>query len=164
MLSGDQPYTHKWTVFVRGAHNEDLSFVIKRVQFKLHETYPNPIRITLSKFYAFFLRFLSFLFAFRPDRARHSKDVDYPPFEISETGWGEFEIPIKIYFSTGERGITVNHLLKLHPLSGPDPTSLEPIVFARYDEMVSCGLYAVLRELAPEKHSCDADHARDAAV
>ena len=50
-------------------HNEDLSIFIKKVHFKLHDSYGNCNR-TVSKM----------------------------PYEVSETGWGEFEIVIKIYF------------------------------------------------------------------
>lgn len=36
---------------------------------------------------------------------------------MTETGWGEFELQIRIYFTqeTGEKVLTFNHLLKLHP-------------------------------------------------
>jgi YEATS domain-containing protein 4 len=47
-------HTHRWTVAVRSAASEpdsdivggadDLSYFIKRVTFKLHDTYPNPTR------------------------------------------------------------------------------------------------------------------------
>ena len=56
-------HTHIWTIFVRGPQNEDISYFIKKVVFKLHDTYPNATRT-----------------------------VDAPPFELTETGWGEFEI------------------------------------------------------------------------
>lgn len=61
--------SHKWTVYVRGASNEDLSAVIKRVVFLLHPSFNNPTRV-----------------------------VDQPPFELSECGWGEFEIGISLFF------------------------------------------------------------------
>ncbi|KAG8218897.1 yeats family protein [Butyriboletus roseoflavus] len=91
-------HTHRWTVALRAAASEpdsdavggadDLGYFIKRVTFKLHETYSNP-----------------------------SRNVDKPPFEVSETGWGEFEIQIRINFVTesGEKVITLYHHLKLHP-------------------------------------------------
>jgi YEATS domain-containing protein 4 len=43
--------------------------------------------------------------------------IEKPPFEVSETGWGEFEIQIKIFFvaEAAEKVISVSHLLKLHP-------------------------------------------------
>ena len=44
--ASDADHTHKWTVMVKGLNNEDLSYYIKKVVFKLHETYPNPLRST----------------------------------------------------------------------------------------------------------------------
>lgn len=47
-------HTHRWTVAVRSATSapdsdivggaDDLGYFIKRVTFKLHDTYPNPTR------------------------------------------------------------------------------------------------------------------------
>lgn len=62
-------HTHQWTVYVKPYANEDMSAYIKKVHFKLHESYANPNRI-----------------------------IAKPPYELTETGWGEFEIVIKIYF------------------------------------------------------------------
>ncbi|CAL8143787.1 unnamed protein product [Orchesella dallaii] len=104
-------HTHQWTVFLRPYLNEDYSAFIKKVHFKLHDSYPNPNRI-----------------------------VTKPPFEITETGWGEFEIVIKIYFvDTVERPVTIYHLLRLFETS-KDPTA-PPIVKKHissevYDEIV----------------------------
>ncbi|MBW0503130.1 hypothetical protein O181_042845 [Austropuccinia psidii MF-1] len=66
---------------------DDLSYFIRKVSFKLHDSYPNPLRV-----------------------------IDKPPFEVNETGWGEFVIYIKIYFvsESGEKAIQVQHSLKLH--------------------------------------------------
>ncbi|KAF5463004.1 hypothetical protein F2P56_018960, partial [Juglans regia] len=61
--------SHKWTVYVRGATNEDLGVVIKRVVFQLHPSFNNPTRV-----------------------------LESPPFELSECGWGEFEIGISLFF------------------------------------------------------------------
>lgn len=41
-----EEHSHRWTVYVRGAHNEDLSYFIKRVTFQLYQTYENPNRGT----------------------------------------------------------------------------------------------------------------------
>lgn len=67
---------------------DDISHFIKRVQFKLHDTYPQPTR-----------------------------NIDKPPFQVTETGWGEFEIQIKIFFvpEANEKPISLFHHLKLHP-------------------------------------------------
>ena len=69
-------------------NKDDISHFIKRVQFKLHETYSQPTR-----------------------------NVDKFPFHITETGWGEFEIQIKIFFvaEANEKPLTLFHHLKLHP-------------------------------------------------
>lgn len=40
----DSDHTHRWTVYVRGFHDEDISKYIKRVIFRLHESFPNPSR------------------------------------------------------------------------------------------------------------------------
>ena len=67
-------------------------------------------------------------------------DVDPPPFSVTETGWGEFEIQIKIFFvpEAGEKPLTVLHHLKLHPWAPPAPGEpLPPAVHSwQYDEIV----------------------------
>ncbi|KAL2906758.1 Transcription initiation factor TFIID subunit 14b [Bienertia sinuspersici] len=102
--------SHKWTVYVRGATNEDLSAVVKRVVFQLHPSFNNPIRV-----------------------------IDTPPFELSECGWGEFEIAIALYFHSDacERKLDLFHHLKLYPTeqSGPQSTK-KPVVVESYDEIV----------------------------
>ncbi|KAF8165693.1 yeats family protein [Crassisporium funariophilum] len=121
-------HTHKWTVAVRSAASapdsdqvggaDDLSYFIKRVTFKLHDTYANP-----------------------------SRNIDKPPFEVSETGWGEFEIQIRITFvpESGEKAMTLYHHLKLHPWTATGDPEIPPIEVAikhgpvhswQYDEVV----------------------------
>ncbi|KAL1924965.1 uncharacterized protein VTP21DRAFT_4619 [Calcarisporiella thermophila] len=112
----DPDHTHKWTVSVRGANNEDISHFVKKVVFKLHETYPNATRV-----------------------------IESSPFELSETGWGEFEIVIKIYFNplSGEKPVTLYHHLRLHPytedalLAGQNSIQkMKSVVSYNYDEIV----------------------------
>ncbi|KAI4461366.1 protein af-9 [Holotrichia oblita] len=55
-------HTHQWTVYVKPYHNEDMSAYVKKVHFKLHESYANQNRIVVK-----------------------------PPYEISETG-GTMEV------------------------------------------------------------------------
>ncbi|KAL1734418.1 yeats family-domain-containing protein [Schizophyllum commune] len=121
-------HTHKWTVAVRSAASapgsdivggaDDLSYFIRRVTFKLHDTYVNPTR-----------------------------SVEKPPFELTETGWGEFEILIRITFVTeaGEKAMQLYHHLKLHPWPAPGEPEIPPLEVARahgpvhswqYDEIV----------------------------
>lgn len=101
-------HTHVWTIFLRGLENEDVSYYIKQVVFKLHDTYPNPTRI-----------------------------VTAPPFELTETGWGEFDIGIKIHFvdAANEKVLNFYHRLRLHPYDMSKP-SQEEIESVFYDEIV----------------------------
>lgn len=45
-------HTHSWEVFVKGVDGTDITYWLKRVQFKLHDTIPNPVR---SRFFLSFL-------------------------------------------------------------------------------------------------------------
>nr|GMC66146.1 transcription initiation factor TFIID subunit 14B-like [Ipomoea batatas] len=102
--------SHKWTVYVRGATNEDLSVIIKRAVFQLHPSFNNPVRV-----------------------------VESPPFEVSECGWGEFEIGISLYFhnDVSEKKLDLYHPLKLYSENEPGPLSTKkPVVMENYDEIV----------------------------
>ncbi|XP_026747692.1 YEATS domain-containing protein 4 [Trichoplusia ni] len=105
-------HTHQWTVYVKPYANEDMSAYIKKVHFKLHESYANPNRI-----------------------------IAKPPYELTETGWGEFEIVIKIYFhDPNERPVTLYHILKLFqsPVTegGAPPVVGRALVSESYEEIV----------------------------
>ncbi|KAF9890879.1 NuA4 histone H4 acetyltransferase complex and the SWR1 complex subunit [Aspergillus nanangensis] len=105
-------HTHSWRVFVKGVNGEDISYWLKKVQFKLHETYAQNVRT-----------------------------IEQPPFEVTETGWGEFEIQVKLYFvpESGEKPQTLWHSLKLHPY-GPNAEEIrerrEVVISQNYEEIV----------------------------
>lgn len=147
-MSADPLHTHKWTVAVRSAASnplpshvfddngavlpaatpttstgaaagtrgrdtetdfhkhvggkDDISHFIRRVQFKLHDSFPQPVRT-----------------------------FDRPPYQVSETGWGEFEIQIKIWWAaeSGEKPLQTFHYLKLHPWH-PLPVSAAEVAAA----------------------------------
>ncbi|KAA6411757.1 MAG: histone acetyltransferase subunit (Yaf9) [Lasallia pustulata] len=105
-------HTHQWTVYVRGVDGEDISYWLKKVQFKLHETYTNSLRT-----------------------------IEAPPFEVTETGWGEFEVSIKLHFipEANEKAQTMWHALKLHPY-GPDADGQrerrEAVLSQNYEEII----------------------------
>ncbi|KAB2603263.1 transcription initiation factor TFIID subunit 14b-like [Pyrus ussuriensis x Pyrus communis] len=102
--------SHKWTVYVRGATNEDLGVVIKRAVFQLHSSFNNPTRV-----------------------------VESPPFELSECGWGEFEIAITLFFHSDvcDKPLNLFHHLKLYPADESGPMSTKkPVVVESYDEIV----------------------------
>ncbi|KAF8528828.1 yeats family protein [Hysterangium stoloniferum] len=129
--SKNPDHTFRWTVAVRSpttaADNsadavggaDDLSYFIKRVTFKLHDTYPTP-----------------------------NRNLDKPPYEVTETGWGEFEIGIRITFiqESGEKALSLHHHLKLHqwgpdggptdPTAPPPPPSPHAVHSWQYDEIV----------------------------
>ena len=65
----DEYHTHEWTLFLRGPNNEDLSGVISKVVFQLHASFAQPLR-----------------------------EIETPPFTVTEKGWGEFEAQIKIFW------------------------------------------------------------------
>ncbi|KAM7265207.1 hypothetical protein ACFE04_002890 [Oxalis oulophora] len=102
--------SHKWTVYVRGATNEDLGAVVSRVVFQLHPSFNNPTRV-----------------------------IETPPFEVSESGWGEFEIAITLFFHNDvcDKQVDLYHHLKLYPEdeSGPQSTK-KPVVVETYNEVV----------------------------
>uniref|UniRef100_A0A6G1S6H0 YEATS domain-containing protein 4 n=1 Tax=Aceria tosichella TaxID=561515 RepID=A0A6G1S6H0_9ACAR len=107
-------HTHEWTCYLRPYKNEDMNYV-KKISFKLHESYgPNSEKTLLA-----------------------------PPFEVKETGWGEFEVIIKIYFvDPNERPVTIYHNLKLfehdqnNPGGPPKIDKTKTIVSEHYDEIV----------------------------
>ena len=67
--------------------------------------------------------------------------IEEPPFEVTETGWGEFEIQIKIFFQpeASEKPLTLFHFLHLHPY-GPNKEEEKEqgatIEAYQYDEIV----------------------------
>ncbi|KAG6004185.1 NuA4 histone H4 acetyltransferase complex and the SWR1 complex subunit [Claviceps maximensis] len=84
-------HTHSWEVFVKGLEDTDITYWVRRVQFKLHESIPNYVRMVEGE----------------PGK----------PFTVKETGWGEFDITIKLYYvnDSGEKPQTLYHYLRLHP-------------------------------------------------
>lgn len=97
---------------MKGVNGEDVSYWLRKVQFKLHETYAHSVRT-----------------------------IEQPPFEVTETGWGEFEIQIKLYFvpESTEKPQTLWHSLKLHPY-GDDIEGKrerrEKVVSQNYEEVI----------------------------
>ncbi|CAK9782393.1 hypothetical protein CC85DRAFT_279817 [Cutaneotrichosporon oleaginosum] len=112
-------HTHRWTVFLTSAATpvptktgqsstdvapvemdkdylpggaDDMTYMIKRVVFRLHETYPNPNRM-----------------------------CEKPPYKVTETGWGEFTVNIKVTFvpEASEKALSLQHPIKLHHWGEP---------------------------------------------
>lgn len=103
-------HTHQWNVYLKPYENEDMSVYVKRVHFKLHESYAEPNRVCHA-----------------------------PPYGVTETGWGEFEVVIKIFFQdSNERPVTIYHFLKLfdREKDGNVKMGSDPVTSESYDELV----------------------------
>ena len=110
----ENKHTHKWTCYLKPYKNEDMSYV-KKISFKLHESYGQQAEQVMTQ----------------------------PPYEIEETGWGEFEVIIRIHFvDPNERAVTIYHHLKLfehdpnNPTAPPKIDKTKTIVSEHYDEIV----------------------------
>ena len=83
-------HTKGWKVYVRPLPNgPDMTTWLKKVQFKLHHTYTDA-----------------------------SRTIEAPgPFEVQETGYGEFGVEIRLYFAqeAGEKAVYREHYLCLAP-------------------------------------------------
>ena len=106
-------HTHQWTVYVRGVDDADITHWLRKVQFKLHETYAQSQRMKEA-----------------PDQ-----------FEVTETGWGEFEIGIKLFFppESGEKSQSIYHQLKLHHFGEDKEAAKErgdPVISQLYEEVI----------------------------
>jgi len=80
--------THKWMLYVRGdKENPDLSDVLDRVKFLIHQSYhPNNL-----------------------------VEVSKSPFQLTRRGWGEFTARIQLFFKNEKinKPVSVLHDLKL---------------------------------------------------
>jgi len=62
-------YTHEWKVYLRGPGNSDVSAFVRHVIFHLHPSFALPERV-----------------------------ISDPPFEVTEVGWGDFDIQTVVHF------------------------------------------------------------------
>lgn len=99
--------SHKWTVYMRSPSGEDLQHVLKKVTFVLHESFTNPKR-----------------------------DIEFPPYELTEVGWGEFDIIVTLHFKDDvqEAPLELYHRLKLYDDAGV-ANPKKPVVQEVYDEV-----------------------------
>lgn len=104
---GTETRSHRWTVYLRPVDIVDISHFIKHVEFVLHESFDPQTR----------------------------RVVDMP-FEISEYGWGEFDIVIRVFFQDAtEKVVEFFHPLRLFAENSSEP-SKKPVVSEFYDEIV----------------------------
>lgn len=82
-----EDHTKRWTVYVRQPEGDPaLTTWLNKVQFKIFNTYENPLRT-----------------------------CENPPYEVTETGWGGFTIDIRLHFQpiSGEKAQYRQHFLQL---------------------------------------------------
>lgn len=104
---GTEARSHHWTVYLRPVNNADISHFIHHVDFVLHESFNPQVR-----------------------------RVTEMPYEVSEYGWGEFEIIIRVFFNdTAEKPVDLYHPLRLFVERTEEPT-LDPVISEFYDEIV----------------------------
>ena len=101
--------THKWTLYIRGPNHEDLSSAIAKVIFHLHPSFAQPVR-----------------------------EFTKPPYEVTERGWGEFDVTIRVFWRDDkEKPLVLTTPLKLYATPGvTDIKDGEPVIHETYDEIV----------------------------
>jgi YEATS domain-containing protein 4 len=91
---------------------QDLSFMIKKVEFQIHESFPE-----------------------------HLITIEESPFEIHNAGYGAFPITITIYFQDPyERPLEYTHWLKISADEVTENVrsqqkKLAPVIFEKYNEV-----------------------------
>lgn len=105
---GTQERSHTWTVYLRPLDIVDMSHFIRHVDFVLHESFsPQTRRVTEM------------------------------PYEVSEYGWGEFDVVIRVFFhDTNEKPVDFYHPLVLFDEKTPGEPSEKPVIKEHYDEIV----------------------------
>jgi len=89
VLKSGVTHTHNWHLLIKAADGGNCECYLEKVVFVLHNTFDNPMR-----------------------------NVSRPPFEIKETGYCSFTLPIDLYFKTQDkhfRKTRVNYELILQP-------------------------------------------------
>lgn len=125
----DESATHRWTLYVRGANGENLSYFVSKVVFFLHESFAQSVRtITGNISICFFLHgYIS-----------NNMITIEPPYEVTEAGWGEFDTRIRLYFKDPlQDPVEIVYPLKLYPANNVQPVVKKPVVYEIYDEVLT---------------------------
>ncbi|GAB7362794.1 hypothetical protein MBLNU230_g3097t1 [Neophaeotheca triangularis] len=98
--SPPEGHTKGWKVYIRPLPNgPDITTWLRKVQFKLHHTYPDP-----------------------------SRTVEAPgPYEVLESGYGEFNVEMRLYFpgEAGEKACYREHYLILSAYGPPEQQEMQ---------------------------------------
>ncbi|ESO92345.1 hypothetical protein LOTGIDRAFT_121028 [Lottia gigantea] len=100
-------YTHDWTVFVRGPEGSKIQHYVEKVVFQLHESFSKPKRV-----------------------------VKDPPYQVSESGYAGFNLPIVIYFRSKEKPkkLSFDYDLFLHADQCTNHVHYEQLTFTNPNE------------------------------
>lgn len=105
--------------YVRGPRGEDLSYFFAKVVFHLHQSFEDPIRgarHARGQRARADARSATAAHACSP---REVSEVATFPFELSESGWGEFDMMIRLVFrDPSQAPLDIMHHLKLYPTDG----------------------------------------------
>jgi len=72
-----------------------------------------------------------------PSFENAKREVTQPPFEVTETGWGEFEIVLSLFFvDEAEKVVELYHPLKLFPPYGQQQRKSKPVISEQYETIV----------------------------
>ncbi|AFZ81571.1 YEATS family domain-containing protein [Theileria equi strain WA] len=98
--------THRWVCLLRSPDDENMTHYIKKVQFDLDPSFLNPKRVFTAM-----------------------------PYEVTEVGWGEFYIGVKIVFVDDTlEPVQLQHLLRLNPTDGSNV--ITTAVNETFDEII----------------------------
>lgn len=109
-------HSHKWKIFVQGYQGEDISHWVSHVIIRLHESFKDARRV-----------------------------IRAPPYEVNETGWGEFDVNIEIHAKDPKlRAVGFHHHLKLwtadlltNPAAEWDgDIDAAPLLSEKYEELI----------------------------
>lgn len=110
----DEYHSHQWTVNVRHPEGKSMKHLVDHVVFQLHPSFPEPERKVWEE-----------------------------PFELTETGWGEFHIGITLHFhaESGIQPAKIQHPLKLYPEGGENAQNHHKkyVIKEKYEEIVVVG-------------------------
>ena len=68
------------------------------------------------------------IFSLHPDFPEPERIVEKPPFEVTETGWGEFNVGMRVIFTDPTMPhMDIIHPLKLYPPNGLPLSSKKPV-------------------------------------
>eukprot|EP00581_Thalassiosira_minuscula_P010177 CAMPEP_0183711198 /NCGR_PEP_ID=MMETSP0737-20130205/6761_1 /TAXON_ID=385413 /ORGANISM="Thalassiosira miniscula, Strain CCMP1093" /LENGTH=292 /DNA_ID=CAMNT_0025939649 /DNA_START=51 /DNA_END=925 /DNA_ORIENTATION=- len=138
----DEYHTHRWTLYVRSPNNTTATTDDNNnnSDSSSSSTNTNKQQFDLSAAIS------KVVFQLHPSFARPTRELTEPPYEVTETGWGEFEASIRIIWKecSEERSTILTHGIRLYPNRAPatsaDPSAYMnttvPVVSEKYDEVV----------------------------